>query len=284
VRANFFFDNGGTAIAAATRVGSIESSRHARIYNNTFFNNKSLFVYRDYGNTLPFNNNVWKNNLVAGPTSGTQAILNISTSATINSNAANDMNETLIAGNIFEPAPDGNVNFKVFFDRSPVTEELSWYEQQYSGNVHNNRIAAIRFNNVSARSPAGFQVPSGSPAIDSGVALTRTVGSGNGTVVRVQDARYFFDGFNIPGETGDMIIIGTQSPVQIVAIDYARNELELARAIQWSGNAPVNLQYAGNGPDVGAHEIYSAGENVAYTADPSVSQAPPLPPMLISVN
>ena len=194
------------------------------------------------------------------------------------------MNETVIVGNIFESTQGGTVNIKAFFDGSPVTESLSWYEQQYSKNVYDNRISNIRFNNESARSPSGFQVPSGSPAIDSGVALTRTSGNGNGTVVRVQDARYFFDGFKIPGESGDMIVIGSQSPVQIVSIDYARNELTLARSIQWPNNAPVNLQYAGNGPDVGAHEIYDIDENAARTAIPPVSSARPLPPNLINVN
>jgi len=284
VRGNYFFDNIATAVVAATRTGKIESVRHNRIYNNTFFNNNSLFIYRDYDNLLPFNDNIWKNNLVADHKSGTQARILIDVSASINPNATNDMNETVLAGNIFEPTSNGTINLQVAFAGQSITEEIGWYEQRFPKNVYNNRISTINFLNTSARSPAGFQVQAGSPAIDTATALTRTVGAGTGRLVRIEDARYFYDGFGISGETGDMIVIADELPAEIIGIDYVRNELELARSIKWSDNAPVNLQHVGSGSDVGAHEIYELRARFLILGPPSSSEPKPLPPTAVTVN
>src|SRR5690606_3227357 len=52
-------------------------------------------------------------------------------------------------------------------------------------------------------------VPSaGSNLIDAGAHLTRAAGSGSGRILPVEDAMYFYDGFGIHGEVGDLIAIG----------------------------------------------------------------------------
>jgi hypothetical protein len=115
----------------------------------------------------------------------------------------------------------------------------------------------------------------GPAAIDAGIPLTYTVSAGSGRTVRVEDARYFYDGFGIIGESGDSIIIGNGPATRIIAVDYDRNELTLDSSIAWSAGFPVNLAYAGNGPDVGAHELSS-------DANIDSQSKKPLPPLLLA--
>ena len=129
-------------------------------------------------------------------------------------------------------------------------------------------------------------VQNGSPAIDGGLHLTTTQNNGDGNLIRVRDARYFVDGFGIPGEQGDMIIVGNNEPVRIIAVDYGRNELMVGRNISWQADAGVSLTYEGNGPDIGAQEIYALRNSDSPAPPPPsrVSSGPrPLPPTITSV-
>lgn len=275
LRANYFHDNVAEAIGGATRAGSIERNQYNRIYNNTFYNNKSLFTYRDYGYNLPFNDNVWKNNLVTNTGKDVQVVINFSSLATTNGDITDEIENTTIAGNIFEPVPGGNVKIMVKVDGNFISGDLKTMGNRYPNNIYSNRTAAIAFQNAAARSRSGFDVSSGSPAIDSGIALTTTVSAGSGSVLRVQDARYFYDGFGIPGEKGDMIMVGNSPAVRLTSIDYGRNEITLSSSISWSAQAPVNLAYSGAAPDVGAHELYAEYEGTS-------SSTKPLPPVILS--
>ena len=124
-----------------------------------------------------------------------------------------------------------------------------------SGNDRNSIVAPPSFIKVSAY-PVGnhkkfdFNFSRGSDAIDAGGPLKRTSGSGSGKSVRVDDAGYFFDGYKIVA--GDLIRIGSNSPVRIININYNKNILEVDGFIAWERNAPVNLQYTGTAPDIGA--------------------------------
>ena len=53
-----------------------------------------------------------------------------------------------------------------------------------------------------------FRLLKGSAGIDAGAPLTVTTAEGNGDVLPVEDARPFYDGFGIPGEVGDLVMIG----------------------------------------------------------------------------
>jgi hypothetical protein len=94
----------------------------------------------------------------------------------------------------------------------------------------------------------------GSRMIDAGAPLTATAAAGSGTSLRVQDASYFFDGFGIPGQGGDVIQLGAGQTAQVVAVDYGTNTLTLNQALTWSSGQGVSLQYAGNAMDMGAFE------------------------------
>ena len=120
-----------------------------------------------------------------------------------------------------------------------------------------------RFTNVPAY-PSGydpawdFTLAAGSPAIDAGGALTATTSGGtNATVLTVEDAYFFCDGFDVTG--GDTIRIGGGAPVRIVSIDHARNSITLSEPRTWTAGAGVSLTYTGNAPDIGAFEFGSTG-------------------------
>jgi len=101
-----------------------------------------------------------------------------------------------------------------------------------------------------------FHLAAGSPMIDAGAFVTRTVGAGNGKVMTVEDVGYFYDGFGIPGETGDIIQLeGGLPTARIVRIDYANRTLTLDKAISWTRGQYLHLQYSGVRPDIGAFEF-----------------------------
>jgi len=94
--------------------------------------------------------------------------------------------------------------------------------------------------------------------IDAGAFVTRTVGAGNGKVMTVEDVGYFYDGFGIPGETGDIIRLeGEPSTARIVRIDYPNRTFTLDKAITWTSGQYLHLEYSGIGPDMGAFEFPS---------------------------
>ena len=99
----------------------------------------------------------------------------------------------------------------------------------------------------------------GSPMIDAGAFSTRSVGAGSGTVLTVEDVGYFYDGFGIPGEAGDVIQFEGQSiTARVVGIDYANKTLTLDRSLTWANRQSLHLQYTGLGPDMGAFEFQSS--------------------------
>lgn len=100
-----------------------------------------------------------------------------------------------------------------------------------------------------------YRLAEGSPLIDAGHVLTRTAENGRGRIMRVEDARWFYDGFGIPGEQGDLVIIGAdRRSARVVAVDGEFNTLTFDRDVAWRRGEVVTLPYAGAAPDIGAYE------------------------------
>ena len=96
----------------------------------------------------------------------------------------------------------------------------------------------------------------GSPAIDAGVPLALAAGDGAGRELPVDDARPFFDGFGIPGEQGDAIMVGPDKLLAtVIKVDIDTNVLTVDRELKWHKGAWVTLAYTGRGPDLGAYEL-----------------------------
>jgi Right handed beta helix region len=94
-----------------------------------------------------------------------------------------------------------------------------------------------------------------SPLVDRGAVLTKTVGAGAGTTMRVEDVWSFYDGYGIEGEQGDVIqLAGTGTRATVVGIDYPNATLMLDRALSWPDGQGVSLAFEGTAPDAGAFE------------------------------
>jgi len=130
---------------------------------------------------------------------------------------------------------------------------------RWAGNYEN--IGDPKLTNTNAPGESNFTLPdvtllSSSPCIDAGAWLTTASGAGSGaTTVTVTDASYFYDGWGIPGETGDSIQFEGQSTTYTVSdVDYDNNQLILSSAATWGDGDGVALPYSGDAPDQGAYE------------------------------
>ena len=125
----------------------------------------------------------------------------------------------------------------------------------YSGQYDNNSIAGSDPRLVVPSTSAGmegFAIADDSPCRDAGVALTQANGSGSGTSLTVDDARYFTAGFGLI--SGDVIDVGGTT-AQVTAVNTSTDTLTLDQSISWSNNDPVTLVYYGAAPDIGAVEV-----------------------------
>jgi hypothetical protein len=128
-------------------------------------------------------------------------------------------------------------------------------ENSYSLNEAQKKLPELYMKNMDSdpmfvnESGNDFRLVKGSPCLDKGVDLTRTLDSGKGTIIRVEDALYFCDGYGLI--EGDKIRVGKNSPIKILKIDYQKGMITLARKIKWKTGDPVNLDFKGKGPDIG---------------------------------
>ncbi|MCK5606254.1 right-handed parallel beta-helix repeat-containing protein, partial [Candidatus Pacearchaeota archaeon] len=108
-----------------------------------------------------------------------------------------------------------------------------------------------------------FSLTSSSQAIDAARYLT-TISSVAGNVLTVVDAKYFYDGWGIAGETGDTIYDDDGNSTTISSIDYATNEITVADATGFTATDGITtVNYAGAAPDIGANEYAGAEQNTA---------------------
>ncbi len=126
-----------------------------------------------------------------------------------------------------------------------------------------------------------YRLAPGSPCIDAGATLARTTRAGSGSRLPVDDARWFYDGFGIPGEAGDRIVIGdARRSARVTSVDRARNRLILDRELDWEEGETVSLPYVGAAPDLGAMEAGAEGEEWfrPISIPPNIRWRPPARP------
>ena len=113
--------------------------------------------------------------------------------------------------------------------------------------------------------PNDLSLQTTSPMINAGTALTvvASADTGSGTTLRVDDAAYFQDGWNVPGVDADWIAVGSvTNVVQISSINYATNTITLTNSIARNDadsvwlykNSMGNIVLLGSAPDIGALE------------------------------
>lgn len=215
-----------------------------RIYHNVFYDNDGPGISPRSGNT----NNVYLNNILWR-----------------NQGCIGNCDAGVSAGQIVYRRSLGEASWfenNVLLDQQPgqaVIEEefgagvtVSQYTNAHPGvlvgtlEVEPLFVDATNFN---------FHLQAGSPMIDAGAFLTRTMSAGQGTHLPVADATWCFDGFGIPGELGDEIQLeGDPRTSRVARIDYGNKTLILESSLNWTNGQRVALRYGGSAPDVGAFE------------------------------
>jgi hypothetical protein len=152
-------------------------------------------------------------------------------------------------------------------------------EEAFGSNISiasfNSQISKVFFNTLEVNpqfvnaASFDFHLQSNSPLIDAGDFLTKTVeAKTDSTTMQIEDAAYFYDGYGIAGEQGDIIQLqGGTTTARITAINYATHTLTLDRPLSWSAGQGVTLRFAGNAPDIGTFET-----------TPSMAGSPPRAP------
>ena len=238
-----------------------------KVYNNTLLNNRRNYNGPNQPMALPDARKPGDSALKGNGTGPDGAILN---------NIIGDHGSEVVLQTLGGAAIDGNAyyntfqspRFSAFADNYDWTTEsfVAWQtwlqsKNNFTGNEANSQVvasgAASLFVGVPAQ-PTGdpaqfdFRLAANSPAIDAGVFLTETIGSGSGTMMTVADAELFFDGYGIT--LGDEIQLEGQS-ARARIISISGNTLTLDQPLTWANGVGVSMAYLGNRPDVGAIEF-----------------------------
>jgi hypothetical protein len=246
IRNNIFYSNQGRGLDFTVYGREAQNDRSNRAYSNVFYNNTNGLGTSD-GTAQQFSDNVIKNNIL---------YKNKRMAIPWNDNipGGSQMDNDAPAGFRFEnndvfnnQAGESGVIQLDFADRT-----LAQAQSQYAGLYSNNLEADPGFMNAAGHS---FQLLNTSPLIDRGAFLTTTMQAGSGTSLRVADVGYFYDGYGISGEPGDLIQLqGQTSRARVIDIDYSTNTLTLDSALSWAANQGVALAFEGSAPDIGAYE------------------------------
>ncbi len=239
-RYNQVYRNFGSPINIHYQVAEADS-KGTRIYNNVFDDNYTDAVniatqVKDY----MFKNNIFSNNDLDG---GNRQLL-----------MEGDSEHFQFINNAFwaagaEGVIDNTTGTAYSVDDVQSSEWEAEHGDQFSNNINVNPSYVDAENH-------NYGLTSDSPLIDAGTALTTAAFGGSGDMILVEDAKYFFDGFGIEGEIGDLISVGDASnQARIVSIDYDNNLINLDRDLEpWSTGDPVSLAYSGDAPDIGVYE------------------------------
>lgn len=160
------------------------------------------------------------------------------------------------SNDIFGRAPGDR--FVISFGRrdrpdNPEPHDLAWWQKTEPTLFARNLEVEPGFVDPAARN---FHLRPASALVDAGTFLTRTRSAGSGTTLAVEDVLYFYDGFGIEGESGDLIQLeGRDETACIVSIDEHLGTLTVDRPLSWTAGQGVALAFAGRAPDIGAYEL-----------------------------
>jgi len=221
VRRNMCYENKAAGIALHSMAVSVPSDNF--IYFNTIYHNGySSDIDHFWRCGIAFGN--WGN----GPLPG-----------------------NIVVNNIFHDNCDGK-SIGGYGDAGPQKIFSNWMDEGDPGFMDDT----IPLDTSDSSLP-DFRLKSGSPCIDTGVFLARiTSASGTGTSFEVDTAGFFYDGWGIPGEVGDVIQLeGRTDTARITSIDYGRNRITVDRTVSWTRGRGLSLAYSGSSPDLGAFEF-----------------------------
>ena len=138
---------------------------------------------------------------------------------------------------------DGSYNFNQWLLKSEVSNDM--------------RVDPLLTDAING----DFSLKKYSPAIDAGDFLTTTVGSGSGIQITVEESNYFFSGISSLNVNGDNIVVGSNSNLEVIDVNYSNETIKVNRTIDWNDGDPVTLVFLGSAPDIGAYEFSFTGLN-----------------------
>ncbi len=261
-RFNLIHDNVHDAIRSDTIRGS-EQTTDNYIYHNTLHRNGGPAWFgrqvKDGSPNHLLARNVFQNNLVYRCRQAPNpANANYDADVyliPVPPDPADPLRGNQVIANSFVKAVPGDA--RLFLLRA---EPLAFWQATapFNRTVRHNLSVAPKFVSEKPNSPADFDLHPGCGLIDAGAFLTVAATAGaDSTTLLVADAGPFHDGFGIVDP--DQVQVGANAPVAIVAVDYEKNTLTLARAISWREGDGVSLPYHGAAPDIGAREYRAAG-------------------------
>jgi hypothetical protein len=252
---NNICDNNGWGVYFGAKAGGLNISDHILFYHNTFYRNHYQVMHT--GNSgADYNDNVFKNNAFYRAQSR-------ETSNYADYNYGKNTENHFI-NNSFTP----NASSCYFKNTNTISRTLAELKILYPSEWHSSNFSAdSEFTNASNRD---FTLKPSSPLIDKGAWLTSiTSSTANGkTSFTVVDSRYFYDGWGIPGETGDVIKTESGKITTIQKINYETNTITVSPAIDIVNGEGLALDYSGLAPDIGVYEyrsdlyIFDAPRNV----------------------
>ena len=249
IRNNLFYDSNGISIGMTIYGAEASYNQYNRIYNNVFYDNMGGIVTSKNKGSYLFEDNIFVNNIIYknypiqvrwadNYSSGSQIThMEMNGFKFINNNIINDS------------SGDPDVIWDSDNNRISLAQAQTNYPSLYLNNIEANPLFTDENN-------YDFSLQASSTMIDAGAFLTNTTGAGSGTVIQVVDAGYFYSGYGIEGEAGDLIQLDNQTDTaRIINIDYSTNTLTLDAPLTWIDGQGVSLVYEGNAPDIGAYEF-----------------------------
>jgi hypothetical protein len=260
IRRNRFYNTTGPGLALELYSDEARFVTDTRVYQNVFYGTRFAGVALPGPSSYAFSGHVFKNNIFFR----SQFVANDTRWPWFTSELNGQpvqiitgrLDGFLFAGNNILGTAAGQAYAIAYGSRTsssnPAQHPLAWWQEQHPELFTNNLEALPQFVDAGA---GDFRLTDDSRLIDAGMFLTRASGGGSGTTMNVEDAGYFYDGFGIPGELGDLIQLqGQTQAVRIVHVDYPNNSLTLDQPLTWTAGQGVTLRFAGRAPDLGAFE------------------------------
>ena len=248
IRKNVFY-HGNIGLGMQSYGDEALYTDHNRVYHNVFYNNDGAGIFLGAGvSSNHFKNNILFLNTGCVPDCGSTTagqILYLRSSS-----GGPSWTSTLFShNNIFYQQP-GQAVIEEAYDTS---FSLAAFNAQVAPIFVNSREEDPQFVNAAG---FDFHLQNTSPMINAGAFLTTTVeAQTNSTTMRVEDAAYFYDGYGIVGEQGDLIQLqGGTATARVVAVNYSTQTLTLDRPLAWTAGQGIALQFGGSAPDIGAFE------------------------------
>jgi len=252
-RNNLIYANWGIPLQSSPYRETIKFER-SRLYNNVFHSNNGPGYFiaglnDGYINDVIFANNVFTENNKFGDNQQ----IRLDNGEKIGVKFLNNFIDGLVAF-------DGHSGV---YESKSLSEVEKLHPEKFSGNSE----VIPKFEDVDNFC---YLLNDGSPQKDKGRFLTAAVSDGTGNQISIKDSKYFYDGFDIEGELGDLIAVGSvKNLARVVSIDHTTNTMTLDRDIVWKSGDSVSLPWAGLAPDIGAYEYASTAPMVNVKINPA---------------